>query len=339
MQNATPGSTVPSQHDGCVPREQATRPFRFGVVNESPAPLGDWLAHVREVEALGYNTFLIRDHVIDPPFGPQYAPLVALAMAAAATTRLRVGTLVLSNDFRHPVLLAKELATLDALSGGRLEIGIGAGWLRAEYDGAGWTFDRPGLRIERLAESLTILRGLLSGNTVTFEGAHYQVRGLQTFPLPTQRPMPPLLVGGGNPRMLRLAGREADMVSMLTTSVASGEVRDDPSERTVAAVERKLGWIREGAGERFQQIELNLIPTLIPTDDPQRAAADLIAQRGWEGVSVDDVLQMPSLLFGGSDMMVQTLRARRERFGFSYYVVSDGDLHAFAPVVAALAGQ
>lgn len=333
MQNAT------SPHDSCAPTEQATRPFRFGVVNEHPAPLDAWLAHVREVEALGYSTFLIRDHVIDPPFGPQYAPLVALAMAAAATTTLRVGTLVLSNDFRHPVLLAKELATLDALSGGRLEIGMGAGWLQAEYDGAGLPYDRPGLRIERLAESLTILRGLLCGETVTFDGAHYQVRGLATFPQPAGAAMPPLLIGGGNPRMLRLAGREATIVSMLTTSVASGEVRDDPSERTVAAVERKLGWIREGAGARFPQIELNLIPTLIPTDDPDGAAADLIARRGWTGVTVDDVLQMPSLLFGDTATMVQTLRMRRERFGVTYYVVSDADMHAFAPIVAALAGQ
>lgn len=314
------------------------KPFRFGVINETPLPAEQWFAHVRRIEDLGYSTFLIRDHLTPDFFGDQFAPLIALMAASSATRQLRLGTLVIDNDFRHPALLTKEVATLDLLSGGRFELGIGAGWMRREYDAAGLVYDRAGLRIDRLEESIAVLKGLLAGGTFSHGGTHYQIDRLESFPRPVQRPHPPLLIGGGKRRVLTLAGREADIVSLLTVSVATGGVEDDPSERLALAVRQKLDWIRDGAGERFDQIELSLVPTLLPTDDPRQRAAELIAERGWSSVSVDDVLAMPSLLFGSEDDMVETLMRRRAEYGFSYFIVSDQIADQLAPIVARLVG-
>ena len=315
------------------------RPFRFGVINEQPLGREAWIAHVRRVEALGYATFLIRDHFVPDFFGDQFAPLVALMAAAGATTALRVGTIVLDNDYRHPVLLAKEAATLDVLSGGRLELGLGAGWLQKEYEQAGLQYDSPGTRIGRLAEGIAVLKGLFADGPLTFQGEHYAISGLEGFPKPTQRPHPPILIGGGNRRILRLAGREANIVGILTTSVASGTVVDATDERSPAAVEQKIAWIREGAGERFSEIELSLIPTIIPTDNRHDRAERVIAERGWTGVTVDEVLAMPSLLIGTEEEITNDLLTRRERYGFSYYIVADGDMEVFAPLVARLSGR
>lgn len=315
------------------------RAFRFGVINETVLPGAEWVAQVRRVEALGYGTFLIRDHFLPDFFGDQLAPLAALATAAAVTTRLRVGTMVFSNDYRHPVMLAKELASIDWLSGGRLEVGIGAGWLRKEYEQAGLPYARAGERIARLEESLRVMRGLWSDGPLCFEGKHYCINGIDGQPKPLQRPHPPILIGAGQPKMLQLAGREADIVGILTTSVASGTVEDDVCERTAAGVEQKLAHVRAGAGERYDQIELSLIPTVIFSDDRERTAADLIATRGWQGVDVGDVLAMPSFLIGTLDEVCADLLERRARYGFSYYVVSDEQFESFAPVVARLGGM
>jgi probable F420-dependent oxidoreductase len=314
-------------------------PFRFGVINEHPLAPDAWIAHVRRAEALGYATFLIRDHFVPDFFGDQFAPFSALMAAACATTTLRVGTIVIDNDYRHPVLLAKEAATLDVLSGGRLELGLGAGWLRKEYEQAGMTYDAPGVRIGRLAESIAVLKGFFADGPLTFRGEHYAISNLEGFPTPAQRPHPPILVGGGNRRILRLAGREANIVNVLNTSVATGTVVDATDERLPAAVEQKIAWVREGAGERFPEIELSLIPTIIITGDRRSRAGRLIAERGWSGVTADDVLAMPSLLIGTEDEIAADLAARRERYGFSYYIVADGSMESFAPFVTRLAGK
>jgi probable F420-dependent oxidoreductase len=181
------------------------RPFRFGVLGERIRSCDGLLAQARRAEALSYATLLLRDRFMREPFGDQLAPMVALAAAAGATRTLRVGTLVLDNDWRHPVLLAKEAATLDLLSGGRFELGIGAGWLGEEYRRAGMPFDAPGVRVGRFEESLRVLKGLLAGPAFTFAGAHYSVTGLEGFPRPVQRPRPPILVGAGSKRMLGIA--------------------------------------------------------------------------------------------------------------------------------------
>lgn len=314
-------------------------PIRFGVVNELPLPAPAWADHVRRIESLGFDTLLIRDHLTPDYFGPQYAPLAAMATAAALTTRLRVGTMVIDNDFRHPALLAKEIATIDALSGGRVELGIGAGWLRAEYERSGIHYDRPAVRIDRLEESLAILKQLLSGACTSFCGAHYQLDQLENFPTPTQRPHPPIMIGGGKQRVLQLAGREADIVGILTSSVASGALISDPHERLPEAVEEKLSWVRAGAGTRFPDLVLSLIPTLVFTDDPEAAAQALIERNGWNDMATGDVLAMPSMLFGEAAGMAQRILDVRERYGFSYFVISDHDLDAFAPVVARVRSQ
>jgi probable F420-dependent oxidoreductase len=317
---------------GMTPRH----PFRFGVINEMALPAGEWIEHVRRVEELGFHTFLIRDHFVPDFFGDQLAPVPAMMAAAAATTTLRVGTLVLDNDYRHPVILAKEAATIDVLSGGRLEFGIGAGWLRSEYEGAGMTFDAASVRIGRLEEALRVFKGLFGDGPFSLAGEHYTIREIENYPTPVQRPHPPILIGAGKPRMLRLAGREADIVSILTTSVATGTLEDDPTERLARSVELKLALVREGAGERFDRIELSLIPTLVITAERRHAAERMIRERGWSGVTVDDVLEMPSVFIGSVDQICDDMLARRERFGFSYYVVSDTVMESFAPIVARL---
>jgi probable F420-dependent oxidoreductase len=314
------------------------RPFRFGVINEMTMPAFQWLEHVRRVETLGYDTFLIRDHFVPDFFGDQLAPLPALMAAAAATTTLRVGTLVLDNDYRHPVMLAKEAATLDQLSGGRLELGLGAGWLRREYDVAGMPYDSAGLRISRLEEALQIIKGLWSDGPFCFHGEHYRVDGIDSYPKPAQQPRPPILIGGGKPRMLRLAGRQADIVGFLTTSVASGTVEDDPAERLASSVAQKVEWVREGAGSRFDQIELSLIPSIAQTTDRRTWAEQTIHSRNWQGITVDDVLDMPSMFAGSLDEIAGQMIQRRDRYGFSYYVVSDQVMEDVAPLVAMLRG-
>ncbi len=314
----------------------ALHPFRFGVVNESMLPPVQWIDHVRKIEALGFDTFLLRDHLVADFFGHQYAPLIALMAAASATERLRVGTMVIDNDFRHPAMLAKEAATLDLFSRGRFELGIGAGWLRAEYEQTGMQYDSPGTRIERLSEAIGVIKGAWRSEPFTFAGKHYQITGLDTFPKPLQQPHPPILVGGGHRKILRLAGREANSVGILTTSVATGVVVADPQEQLPAAVDQKLAWVREGAGERFTSIELSMFPNILVSETRRATTEAWLAERGWSGMSVEDAWQMPVLLVGSVEQIVADLLERRERYGFSYLIIADKYLDAFAPVVARL---
>lgn len=314
-------------------------PIRFGVINEKPLPRDAWLAHVRRAEELGYSTFLIRDHLSADFFGPQYGPIAALATAAAITSRLQVGTMVIDNDFRHPAILAKEFATLAELSGGRVELGIGAGWMRAEYEQTGIAFDSAGQRIARIEEAIEVIDGLWRGEPYCFEGEHYRVNDLTGFPRVVASRRPKLMVGGGRPRMLRLAGQVADIVGILTSAYSTGEMVSSATERTREAVTQKIGWIREGAGDRFEQIELSTIPTIVVTDDRAAAASAAVKQHGWDGYSVADVLEMPSMLVGTIPEIIDALVQRHQEFGFSYIVVSDKQMEEMAPVVAALAGR
>jgi probable F420-dependent oxidoreductase len=312
--------------------------FRFGVINEQTAAPNAWIAHVRRVEESGYSTFLIRDHFAPDYFGDQFAPFAALTAAAAATTSLRVGTLVFDNDYRHPVMLAKEAATLDVLSGGRLELGLGAGWLQSEYAQAGMTYDLPGVRIQRLSEAIAVLKGLFAEPPLTFAGTHYTISNLNGFPKPAQRPHPPILIGAGHKRMLMLAGREANTVGILTTSVATGRVIDDRLARMADRVAEQVAWVRAGAGARFAEIELSTVATVIITDQRRASTEQWIRERGWSGVTAEQVWDMPAVLIGSVDQLADDLHRRREQLGFSYYVVSDQSAEAAAPLVARLAG-
>jgi probable F420-dependent oxidoreductase len=313
-----------------------THPFRFGVINERMTTRAAWLEGARRAEALGYATFLIRDHLRPDFFGPQFAPISALTAAAMATTTLRVGTLVLDNDFRHPAVLAKEAATLDLLSDGRFELGLGAGWLEAEYAAAGIPFDSNGTRISRLEEAIPILKGLFGDGVVTANGTHYAVTALDGYPKPAQRPHPPLMIGAAGKRMLRLAGREAEIVSIMTASVATGSLVVDPAARNWARVREQIDWIRVGAGERFDRIELSTGADVVVTGDRRGETERYIARQGWGGLLPEDVWAMPNVFIGTVDEIAEAMRMWRERLGLSYYVIDDVDMEAVAPIVALL---
>ena len=315
------------------------RRFRFGVVGETIRSGEKLVAEARRAEDLGYSTLLLRDHFVPEPFGHQLAPMVALMAAANATRTLRIGTLVLDNDYRHPVLLAKEAATLDLLSGGRLELGVGAGWMSDEYERAGMPFDAAGVRVSRLEESLRILKDLLAGSPVTVTGTHYALSGLESFPRPAQQPHPPLLVGAGSRRMLGIAGREADIVGILPKALPNGTISEDLSERSPETIAQKVDWVRQAAGERLGEVELSMMISVTVADHYRKAAERLATKRGWGAAAADFVLGMPATFVGSVDRIAEEMQARRDRYGFSYYVVSDRHMEALGPVVERLSGS
>ena len=308
----------------------AVRPFRFGVTAPTPSGGTNWAERARRIEQLGYSMLVVPDH-----FRDHLAPVPALVAAALATTRLRVGSLVFSNDFRHPAVLAKEAATIDVLSGGRFELGLGGGWLRAEYDQAGIPFDAPGTRIERLEEAVTIIKGLLAGERVTFAGRHYTIADLEGRPTPVQRPHPPIAIGGGGRRTLSLAAREASIVGLVPRARRDGSGLD-LSDLSAAATREKLEWVRSAAGERFDSLEINALIQAVVVADQRMTAADQLASRF--KVAREVVLGTVYVAVGTIDEICETLRQRRERHGISYLTVFERDMEAFAPVVARLAG-
>jgi probable F420-dependent oxidoreductase len=273
----------------------------------------------------------VPDHLAD-----FFAPMPALISAAEATTRLRVGTNVLNNDFRHPVLLAREAATADVLTGGRLQIGLGAGHMKSEYDAAGLRFDAGGARVDRLAEAVTIIKGLLEGQAVTFTGRSYRVSGHSIHPRPVQQPHPPILIGGNGRRLLTLAAREADIVGLSGITFRQGGTAPDVSRWRTAAVDERLRIVREAAGDRYDRLELNaLVQRVIVTDDRRQAAEDLA--RRWTQLSPAEILESPYVLVGTVEQQVEDLLARRDHWGISYYVVNELYMEALAPVIARLA--
>jgi probable F420-dependent oxidoreductase len=309
------------------------RPFRFGVNVRTAASAAEWADKARKAERLGYSVLLVPDHLTE-----LLAPCPALAVAAAATTRLRLGTGVLNNDFRNPVLTAREAATLDVLSDGRFELGLGAGHMRAEYEQAGLAFDPGATRVERLAEAVGIVKRLLEGETVTFGGRHYRVSGHAVHPRPVQRPRPPILIGGSAPRLLAVAAAEADIVGLTGIAFRRGGAAPDVSDFRTLVVDERVRLVRETAGPRIAQLELNvLVQRVIVTDDRRKAAQELTAR--WPSLTAADVLTSPYVLVGTVEEIVDDLRARRERWGISYVMTHEPYMDALAPVVARLAGR
>ncbi|HEY5010393.1 MAG TPA: TIGR03621 family F420-dependent LLM class oxidoreductase [Acidimicrobiales bacterium] len=302
--------------------------FRFALHSSLAPTMPVWRESARAAEDLGYAALYITDH-LDAQFGP----LVALAVAAEATTTIHVGTLVLNNDLRNPVILAKEIAALGLAAEGRVEVGLGAGWLHSDYDEAGIDYREARVRVDRLAESLTILKSLWVDGEANFEGEHYTVLGAHCDPRPSAAPR--LIVGGGSKRILSLAAERADTVG-INTSLASGEKGGDvASQATFDHYDKCVGWIREAAGDRFASLELQIAAVAAMVVETRRAALRSATMLGFPG---EEALDLPVLLIGTVDELCERLMERRERWGFSNVVVPDHALRAFAPVVARLAG-
>ncbi|MGZ4757215.1 MAG: TIGR03621 family F420-dependent LLM class oxidoreductase, partial [Acidimicrobiia bacterium] len=257
---------------------------------------------------------------------------------AAATTTLRVGTLVLGNDYKHPVVLANEAATVDLLSDGRLELGVGAGWMTEDYERGGFTLDSAGVRIARLDESLTVMKGLMADGPFSFHGEHYQVDALDGEPKPVQRPHPPIVVGGGGPKVLALAAKHAQIVGInANLSAGTGTHPDSIRSLTAEATDEKLESLRAAAGDRFAELEIQTLTGLVIVTDDRQPIADGIASAF--GVPVDVALETPAVLVGSAEQIVEDLEARRARWQMSYVVVPEEFVDAMAPVVAQLAGR
>lgn len=285
----------------------------------------------RRCEDLGYSSLLLPDH-----FGDQLAPFVALTVAAEATSSLRVGTLVADNDYRHPVVVAKEAMTLDLMSEGRFELGLGAGWLRTDYEEAGIAYDDPKVRVARMEEAISVVKGLWGAERFSYEGQHYRLAGAQGLPRP-HRPSPLLAVGGGGRKVLSVAGREADIVG-INPSLRSGTVDATTVTGAVAdLVDQRVGWVREAAGERFARLELQILTRFAALVDDAAGLAEQLAPS--VGLTAEQALASPSFLVGTLDEVCERLEERRERWGLSYIVLHQAELEIFAPVVARLAGQ
>ncbi|HVF75665.1 MAG TPA: TIGR03621 family F420-dependent LLM class oxidoreductase [Acidimicrobiales bacterium] len=308
-----------------------TKPFRFAVQTAFAPDGKSWRERARQVEALGYSTLYIPDH-----FGEQFGPLVALTAAAEATERLNVGALVLDNDYRHPLVLAKELATLDLFCEGRLEAGLGAGWMKTDYDESGMPYDSPGTRIDRMVEGLAVMKGLWSQPTFSFSGEHYTITNAQGLPRPYSQPHPKIVIGGGGKKVLSIAAREADIVGV-NPNLKSGYVGPETAASALADRYReRIGWVREAAGDRIDDIELQVLTFLVQIGvDPNEAAANIAPLFG---IEPEAALEIPLALVGSVDTICETLQRRREEYGLSYVVVHEAEMEAFGEVVARLAG-
>ncbi len=306
-------------------------PFRFGVQVHAAVDGSSWSALARRIEDLGFSSLFLPDH-----FGDQLAPVPALMSAADATTTLRVGALVWDNDYKHPVVLAKEAATLDVLSGGRLEFGIGAGWLNTDYEQSGITKDGVGTRIARLAEAVTVYKGLWKAGPFSFDGEHYRISELDGLPKPVQQPHPPILIGGGGQKVLALAARQADIVG-INPAIPKGYVDASVAHELVpTTLDRKLGWVRDAAASRFGELEVNIL-VFAATIDEDGSGRDGMAEL--LGITPRDLDDTPYAWVGEPARVADQLRAARQRWGTSYFVLQgEAAIDQAAPIVAELAG-
>jgi probable F420-dependent oxidoreductase len=305
-------------------------PFRFAVQQSSARSAEQWAALARRAESLGYDLLVMPDHL-----DKQLSPFAALAMAAAATTRLRVGAFVFANDYRHPLILAREAATLDLLSGGRFEMALGAGWMAGDYRRLGMTYDPPPLRVDRLEEAVPLIKRLLAGETVTHHGKHYDLDRADVGVEPVQKPRPPLAVGAGGPRMLKLAAREADIVGLVPGFSARGwPMFGQATEKATAA---KVALVREAAGEGFERLELNLWVSsagLIGSGNSLLGSAAAATVK-----AATSVYGSPYVLYGTLKGVRDELLRRRDKLGISYYTFPGRSMETMAPLVEALAGR
>lgn len=291
-----------------------------------------WRERAKTIEAMGYSTLYLPDH-----FGDQVGPIAGLMAAADATTKLRIGSLVYDNDYRHPVVLAKEAASLDLLSDGRFDFGIGAGWMVADYQQAGVAYDSAGTRIERLAEAIEIFKGFFAGGEFSFAGKHYTIDKLEGSPLPVQKPRPPFVLGGGGRKMLELAAREADTINVNFSLAAGRPGRRVAQTGVAAATDEKLRWIREAAGGRMDELELGVWTFMAQVTDGREEVASMLAPA--MELEPADVLEIPHFMLGTVGQIADDIERRRERFGITHIVVPGDAADALAPLVERLAGN
>jgi probable F420-dependent oxidoreductase len=305
--------------------------FRFALQASQAASPTAWKELAQKAEDMGYSTLYVPDHLDD-----QWAPMIALTVAAEATTTLRVGTLVLDNDFRHPVVVAKEAATLDLVSDGRFEFGMGAGWMRTDYDQSGILMEPAAVRIERLAESLEIMRSLWRTGRATFAGTHYQVQDAIGSPDPATPGGPPLVIGGGSRRILTLAGQYADVVSIVPSLAAGAIGAEMAAESVVEKYRDRVDWARKAAGDRADELEFQCWTAAVQVVPNRDEVVGQLAPVF--GLTPDQLAAAPIALIGTVGQIAETLRHRRESLGFSYIVVHEAEMVALGPVIAELAG-
>ncbi|HZM73079.1 MAG TPA: TIGR03621 family F420-dependent LLM class oxidoreductase [Candidatus Polarisedimenticolia bacterium] len=312
------------------------KPFRFLAEARAISTGPELAEQARRAEAIGYHALVIPDHLI-----PQIAPIPGLAWMAAATERLRIASFVHNNDLRHPAVLAQDLATLDVLSGGRLDVAIGAGWNKPEYDAIGLQFDPTPVRQARLIEAVAVLKGAFGPSPFSFAGEHYTITELDGQPKPIQQPHPPFLIGGGGRKTLELAAREAQIVG-LAPRILSGQ-RSDPNSLTLAATIEKIAWVREAAGDRFDDLEFNIYPSttnVSVTDNALAEARELaaaLAGRTATDVSAEELLESPQIFINSLDGFEAKFRRLRDELGISSIMV--GEMGPFDPLVERLAGR
>jgi len=307
------------------------RKFRFGVQVSQAASAASWRDRARKIEDLGFSTLFMPDH-----FGQELAPLPAIAMAAAHTSTLRVGGLVFDNDYKHPAILAKEAATIDLLCDGRVELGIGAGWMKTDYDALGLPYDPPAVRVDRFEEAVKVIKGCFTGEPFSMQGEHYRITDYASWPVPVQKPGPPILIGGGGKRVLSVAAREADIVGV-NPNLKAGEInaaaaRDSLKEQT----DRKIQWIRDAAGPRWDDIEIQMRFFVASITEDRMGMAAALAPAF--GVEPEAALEAGAALVGSENEVIEQLQRRREEWGLSYVVLGDDNVDEFAGVVAKLAG-
>jgi probable F420-dependent oxidoreductase len=308
----------------------AARPFKFGAKATKASSGKEWVDLAKQAEDLGYVSFQIDDH-----FGNQLAPIPAITAAAAATSTIKVGPLVVSVDFRNPVVLAKEAATIDMLSDGRFLMGIGAGWLKDDYAIAGIQQDDAETRIDRLGEAVQIMRGLWGEEKFSFDGKHFKVAEVDGRPKPVSHI--PILIGGGGQKILSLAARQADIVGINPKIVARSINPKSMATAAADVVDQKLAWVKEAAGDRFDQLELQLqVFVTVVTDDPTPVAEKLAPAFG---LPPEVVMQAPYFQIGTTDQIAENLQGLRERWGINYIAFQQDATAAAAPIVAKLAGS
>ncbi len=307
------------------------QPFRFGVELQHPFADQSWVETVRRVEAMGYSTMFVPDH-----FDEGLGPIAAMASAVAVTTTLKVGPLVLDCDFRHPAILARELASIDLISDGRLEVGLGAGWKRLDYERSGIAMDTPKIRVDRMIEHMAVLKGLFAPGPFSFAGDHYQISELDGTPKPATATGPKFLIGGGGRRVLRFAAANADIIGV-NASIHSGEIDTAAAQDALpSSIDEKVAWVREAAGPEIANKEINAwLSVASITDDRDNFAAALA---GVFGTDPESVVQAPLVLIGSASQVIEQLHARRERWGYNYTVIPGNEAESFASIIAELTG-